>query len=71
MYFLKWPYGLTPLLGSKILADRQDLFDDLKELFDNFADRRRSFVQPIWGYLGAGKTHLSFISSLSLKETED
>ena len=57
MYFRAWPYGVTPEKHSSLWADRLDLFNTLDELFKNFADRKRSFVQPLWGYLGAGKTH--------------
>ena len=57
MYFRLWPYGVTPEKHPTIWADRRDLFDTLSITFENFADRKRSFIQPFWGYLGAGKTH--------------
>jgi len=57
MYFRAWPFGVTPEKHPAIWADRKDLFSRLHNLFQTFAERRRSFVQPLWGYLGAGKTH--------------
>lgn len=57
MYFKKWPYGIVPEEKVSTWADRHNLFGQIKDLFKNFAEKRISFVQPLWGYLGAGKTH--------------
>jgi len=56
-YFKAWPFGVTPEKHAAIWADRQYLYDELHHLLMNFAQRKRSFIQPLWGYLGAGKTH--------------
>jgi len=56
-YFKVWPFGVTPEKHAGIWADRRNLYDELNYLLTNFAERKRSFIQPLWGYLGAGKTH--------------
>jgi hypothetical protein len=70
MYFQKWPFGVTPEKNAAIWADRKDLFNRLNELFQNFADRKRSFVQHLWGYLGAGKTHAVWHFSFVLEQQQ-
>jgi hypothetical protein len=70
MYFHAWPFGVTPEKHSAIWADRQDLFDILNDLFQNFAERKRSYVQPLWGYLGAGKTHAIWHFSYLLEKEQ-
>lgn len=57
MYFKKWPYAIVPEEHANIWADRRLLFSQIKELFENFEQKNSSFIQPLWGYLGAGKTH--------------
>ena len=57
MYFKAWPFGIVPEKYASVWADRNDLFLELTEIFENFARNKRSYVQHVWGDYGAGKSH--------------
>lgn len=57
MYFKKWPFAIVPEEHASVWADRHSLYNQMKGLFEGFGQKNNSFVQLLWGYLGAGKTH--------------
>jgi len=57
MYFKKWPFAIVPEEHANVWADRHSLYSQMKGLFEDFGQNNISFVQLLWGYLGAGKTH--------------
>lgn len=48
---------MVPLDSPTVWADREELKTNLEKLLDGAAERRRSMVLGMWGYVGAGKSH--------------
>jgi len=71
MYFKKWPFAIVPEEHANVWADRHSLYGQIKGLFEDFGQKHISFVQLLWGYLGAGKTHTLRHFQYTLEDKEN
>jgi hypothetical protein len=71
LYFKSWPFRVVPERSSEVWADRKKLLSDLNSLVRDTAEKERSSICIIWGYVGAGKSHSLFhLKGLTEKTAE-